>query len=354
VNASTLGAQDLQFLGCDGAGRVVAVWASEHEEGQFINNVFAQRHGLLEARALAVDTADGPASDGNHVLEPGETVDLRPSWSNNAATAQTLAGALTSLTGPPGATYVLDDAVGSYGSVPAGGTQACIDCYAVSVAAPAGRPVQHWDARATEVINPGDDGHVTWTLHVGESFSDVPRSSPFYRFVETLLHRGVTAGCGGPSYCPGSSTTRAQMAPFLLVAQAGAGYAPRDCFTTPLFADVPMDHLFCRWIEELARRGVTGGCGGGNYCPDDAVSREQMAVFVLRTLDPTLNPPACATPVFSDVPASSPFCRWIEELARRGIVSGCGGGNYCPTQPVTREQMAVFLTGTFGLTLYGP
>jgi len=77
-------------------------------------------------------------------------------------------------------------------------------------------------------------------------------------------------------------------------------------------------------------------------------------VFVLRTLDPALTPPACSTPVFSDVPASSPFCRWIEELARRGIVSGCGGGNYCPTAPVTREQMSVFLGVTFGLTLYGP
>jgi len=79
-----------------------------------------------------------------------------------------------------------------------------------------------------------------------------------------------------------------------------------------------------------------------------------MAVFLLRTLDPALTPPACTVPLFADVPASSPFCRWVEELARRGITSGCGGGNYCPTQPVTREQMAVFLTTTFGLTLYGP
>ena len=78
-----------------------------------------------------------------------------------------------------------------------------------------------------------------------------------------------------------------------------------------------------------------------------------MAVFVLRTLDPALNPPACGTPVFADVPASSPFCKWIEELARRGVVTGCGGGNYCPTAAVTREQMSVFLAATFGLTLYG-
>jgi hypothetical protein len=71
--------------------------------------------------------------------------------------------------------------------------------------------------------------------------------------------------------------------------------------------------------------------GGGNYCPTAAVSREQMAVLVLRTLDPNLNPPACTTPVFNDVLPDS--------------------GNYCPTAPVTREQMAVFLTGTFVLTL---
>jgi hypothetical protein len=58
-------------------------------------------------------------------------------------------------------------------------------------------------------------------------------------------------------------------------------------------------------------------------------------------------------PVFTDVPASSPFCPWVEELARRGVVSGCGGGNYCPSQAVTRQQMGVFLTVTFGLNLYG-
>ena len=99
---------------------------------------------------------------------------------------------------------------------------------------------------------------------------------------------------------------------------------------------------------------MVGGCGGRTYCPTDPVTREQMAVFVLRTLDPALLPPSCGTPVFDDVPASSPFCRWIEELARRGVVAGCGGRSYCPADAVTREQMGVFLGATFGLTLYGP
>jgi hypothetical protein len=141
---------------------------------------------------------------------------------------------------------------------------------------------------------------------------------------------------------------------FVLTAAGGAGFSPPACRSTPWFDDVPVSSPFCPWIVELARRGVVLGCGPSRYCPSDPVSREQMSVFLLRTLEPALDPPACTSPVFKDVPASNPFCRWIEELARRGITSGCGGGNYCPEQPVTREQMAAFVSTTFGLTLYGP
>ena len=67
-------------------------------------------------------------------------------------------------------------------------------------------------------------------------------------------------------------------------------------------------------------------------------------------------PPACiaGAEAFADVPASGPFCRWVEELARRAVVAGCGGGNYCPTAAVTRDQMMVFISVAFGLSLYHP
>jgi hypothetical protein len=82
-----------------------------------------------------------------------------------------------------------------------------------------------------------------------------------------------------------------------------------------------------------------------------------MAVLILRIVDPTLIPPPCVAggEMFDDVPASSPFCRWIEELARRGS-SGCSTNPplYCPHDPVTREQITVFISVMFGLTLYGP
>jgi hypothetical protein len=58
--------------------------------------------------------------------------------------------------------------------------------------------------------------------------------------------------------------------------------------------------------------------------------------------------------MFSDVPCTSPFAPWINDLASRGITAGCGGGNFCPNSPNTRGQMAVFLVTTFSLRLYGP
>jgi hypothetical protein len=145
------------------------------------------------------------------------------------------------------------------------------------------------------------------------------------------------------------------MAAFVLVAKEGTGYNPPACAPPNLFSDVPETSPFCKFIEELANRQVVSGCGPNLYCPTNPVTREQMAVFVLKTLDPALNPPACVagSEAFTDVPASSPFCKWIEELVRRNIVTGCGTGLYCPTQGVTREQMGVFLSLTFSLSLYG-
>jgi uncharacterized repeat protein (TIGR01451 family) len=300
--------------------------------------------------ALAVDTA------GNNVYEPNETAVVAPTWRNTGTTALALTGALSNHDGPAGATYSIPDGVASYGTIAANATSSCAtggNCYSVANVA-ANRPLTHWDSTALETVTPTGTTK-TWTLHIGRSFTDVPSTSPFYRFVETILHKNVTGGCGAGIYCPSNSTTREQMAVFVLVAREPAGYLPPACVAgSEVFTDVPASSPFCRWVEELARRGVVNGCGAGTYCASGVASREAMAVFVLRTLDGTLNPPACgATPMFADVPPSSPFCRWIEELVRRGVVTGCGGGNYCPAAGVTREQMAVFLTVTFGLTLYG-
>ena len=89
---------------------------------------------------------------------------------------------------------------------------------------------------------------------------------------------------------------------------------------------------------------------GGDRYATNPVNRQQMAVFLLKAEDGgSYLPPPCTSQDFGDVPCSSNFAPWIYELVRRGITAGCGGGNYCPLNPNTRGQMAVFLTGTFDL-----
>jgi hypothetical protein len=348
VNTYTTDYQVEAAIASDDVGNFVVVWHGDNQDGSG-RGVYGQRFGGLLPAALVVD-----GNPGNGVLEPGETVTVRPAWRNTVGAAQAFTGTLGGITGPAGATYAITDGTASYGTVADGALGSCTDCYAVSVSNPPTRPSVHWDASVLESLLPDTQGQQKrWLLHVGGSFTDVPSTSPFNRFIEALLHYGVTGGCSATAYCPSTPTTREQMAVFVLAARDGTGFVPPAC-TTPMFPDVPASSPFCRWIEELARRGVVGGCGGGSYCPSSEVTREQMAVFVLRTLDGALTPPPCTVPLYDDVPASSGFCRWIEELTRRGVVSGCGGQSYCPAGPVTREQMGVFIGVTFGLTLYGP
>ena len=113
------------------------------------------------------------------------------------------------------------------------------------------------------------------------------------------------------------------------------------------FSDVPGSYWSRLWIERLYDSGVTGGCGVNplRYCPEDSVTRAQMAVFLLRGIHTSAYaPPAVGAGTgFGDVPPDYWSAGWIKQLAAEGITAGCGNGNFCPEHPVTRAQMAVFL-----------
>jgi hypothetical protein len=102
-------------------------------------------------------------------------------------------------------------------------------------------------------------------------------------------------------------------------------------------------------IEAIAAAGITKGCNPPDnnlFCPTDPVTREQMAAFLVRALE---LPPATAAP-FSDVAGT--FTDDINRLAAAGITKGCNPPDnnlFCPTDPVTREQMATFLARGLGL-----
>jgi hypothetical protein len=199
---------------------------------------------------------------------------------------------------------------------------------------------------AIVVSNPGGTGGTLpngWTT----DFTDVPAQDQFHLYVMRLVGNGITAGIGGGKYGIGQSTKRQQMAVFLLKAEHGACYTPPPC--TGVFPDVPCPSTFAPWIETLAAEGITGGCGGGNFCPENPVRRDQMAVFLLKAEHgPFWAPPACHGQ-FPDVACPSPFADWIEQLAAEGVTGGCGGGNYCPATNVTRGQMSAFLVKAFNL-----
>ncbi|MGA9594778.1 MAG: S-layer homology domain-containing protein, partial [Acidimicrobiia bacterium] len=100
----------------------------------------------------------------------------------------------------------------------------------------------------------------------------------------------------------------------------------------------------------LAAAGITRGCNppvNDKYCPTANVTREQMAAFLVRALGLTAN----TSPGFVD-DDNSVFEVDIEKLATAGITKGCNppvNDRFCPTNPVTRGQMAAFLSRALGL-----
>ena len=121
----------------------------------------------------------------------------------------------------------------------------------------------------------------TYTIVKEPTFSDVPISYWSWNYIERLYNAGITGGCGTIIYCPESPVTRAQMAVFL---EKGVHYP--NAFTPPNLAPTFNDtvgHWAEDWIEALRNDGITGGCGTNLYCPEDPVTRAQMAVFLLKS-----------------------------------------------------------------------
>jgi ELWxxDGT repeat protein len=178
-------------------------------------------------------------------------------------------------------------------------------------------------------------------------FQDVAPDHWAFSWVERLAKTGITGGCNQDSYCPEDPVTRAQIAVFLEKGMAfPSSFSPPNVI--PTFTDT-VGHWAEDWIEALKNDGITSGCATGLYCPEDPVTRAQMALFLLKAKHGASYSPPPATGVFDDVPVGYWADKWIEQLATEGITGGCATGLYCPNDPITRAQMAVFLVKTFGL-----
>jgi hypothetical protein len=292
-------------------------------------------------------------SNGNGILEPNEGgVVLSPVFRNLGA-SRSMNSTMELHSAPVGVpswtiVYNTDPTI-QYGTVASNALADCwtntgSDCGGLAVNLHPGtpRPAADWDV----VLRESEAGAADrfWTVHVGQSFTDVPTSHFAYAHAEALFHHGATSGCGGGKFCPDGGVTRESLAVQLILAMEARGYQPPACTTAP-FNDVPCTRAGAPFIAQMKARGISAGCGSGNYCPDGLVTRRQVAAFLVAALG--ITPAACTTPIYGDVPCSDPLAPAINALTQQGIFAGCGGNNFCPTSNVTRSQLAIFLVAAF-------
>jgi len=194
------------------------------------------------------------------------------------------------------------------------------------------------------------------------SYTDLAGYSWAAPFINSVTTKGIMTPCDLTTFCPEGVVTRMDMA-FILENGTHRAEPLQMPAATGIFYDVPREHPLACWIEQLARDGITAGCEGSpvkRYCPMNPVTRAEIAVFLLRAKHGAgWQRPAC-TGVFADVQCSATpnppgkywAADWIEALYHEGITGGCASNppRYCPNNPVTRAEMAVFTCATFATT----
>jgi predicted outer membrane repeat protein len=339
------------------------------------NGGYTQTHALLTGSS-AIDTGNAavcPASDQRGVARPqGAGCDIGAYEAGlgklsptNGTTNQPLSSTLSwsSVEGATSYEYCYSSTAGPCTKWNSVGSNT-----SVALSGLAADYTYYWQMRAVNGGGPTEaDGGTWWsftttaapactwpsyTAPTAPTFGDVPMNVGHWNWVERLANSTITAGCGAGNYCPFNEVVRAQMAIFLLRGKhCGSSYTPPAVGASTGFGDVPLDATYAPWVKQLAAEGVTAGCGGGNFCPLQVVSRAQMAIFLLRARHgSTYSPPAVgATTGFADVPLDATYAAWVKQLAVEGVTAGCGSGNFCPLQNVNRAQMATFLVRAFGL-----
>ena len=165
-------------------------------------------------------------------------------------------------------------------------------------------------------------------------FTDIADSS-FKADISWLVEEEITYGCTETRFCPRDPVARGQMASFIRRAMPLPD--PRyDYFVD----DNGSTHEGA--INRVAEAELTTGCTATRYCPQDSVTRAQMAAFLARALD---LPPA-GRDYFSDDDGVTGEDA-INRMAAAGLAFGCAEDRFCPTRFVTREQMAAFLHRAF-------
>jgi hypothetical protein len=186
-------------------------------------------------------------------------------------------------------------------------------------------------------------GDSTFTI-----FSDVPSGYWAHDYIIAIYNTGITTGCAQDN--PDTPENERRYCPEDYVTRGQmaafiirAKYGENFSYTTtPYFSDVPTTHTFFKYVQKLRDDGITAVTG--TYGVDNYVTRGQMAAFIIRALygeDFTYT----QTPYFSDVPSTHNFFKYVQKLKDDGITAVTG--TYDVDSVVTRAQMAAFLARAF-------
>lgn len=216
--------------------------------------------------------------------------------------------------------------------------------------------LQTWlEARARDIATPGKDNTTGSGRAYVQTFTDAsPWGTLLQNYIEQLFRKGTTTGCttldpatGVRNYCPDEPVSRLAMAIFLVRSMNLTELFP----PAATFDDVPVGSFGRGFVERLYEQGVTTGCAVGPpalYCPSNPVSRLAMAIFIVRAKAWTELFPPIAT--FDDMPVGSFGRGFVERFYAEGVTTGCAVAplRYCPFNVVDRKAMAAFLIRAFG------
>jgi hypothetical protein len=169
------------------------------------------------------------------------------------------------------------------------------------------------------------------------AFDDSGATAFYSDDVRTLLQLGITNGTSATTYSPDVCIPREQMAAFL-VRTLNLPASDVDAF------DDDEDSPFEDEINALAASGITTGTSATTYSPEDCVTREQMALFLMRAF----SVPAAAVDAFPDDDGRTGESA-IDALFAAGITKGTSATTYSPDDVVTRGQMASFVARALAL-----
>lgn len=256
--------------------------------------------------------------DLNGILEPGETVVVEPNWPRPATADVIRARALI------GGSFSIEDSAYEWK------TRDGLATYA-SASVPAGPPPPSGTSASSATVTD------CWTAQEMRCYSGELKLKAGATRNPQITHRDVQFD----EYYQGTSTPTPGSRLRLHVGES--------------FPDVPRNHWAYAAIESVLHAGYSSGCGSGRFCPGDALSRAQIAIWLIVARFPGEPLPACVPPgPFLDVPCSYWAAQWIAQLKAKGLTTGVDGQNYAPDSTLTRAELAAFLVKTLSPAGYEP